>query len=85
LDAGDDMSDRLAASRARDAEILAELARREGRRWRWHYLIGAAVAGFVVVSALADLGLGLGLAAAIGVPAIAAILVIGTVVERRRR
>ena len=79
------MSDRLAASRARDAEILAELARREGRRWRSHYLIGAAVAAFIVVSSLADLGLGLILGAAIGVPAIVLLLVIGTVVERRRR
>jgi Flp pilus assembly protein TadB len=84
VDAGDDRSDRLAASRARDAEILADLARREGKRWRWHYLIGAAVAAFIVVSSLADLGLGLIVGAAIGVPAIAAILVIGTVVERRR-
>jgi hypothetical protein len=61
-----DPADRLAASRARDAAILAELGRREAGRWRRDYVIGALVLTLILAGSLIELvGLTAGLAAAV--------------------
>jgi hypothetical protein len=72
-------------SHTSDAEILADLARREGKRWRRRYLIGTVIAAFILYSSLVGLGLEWRLAAVVGIPLTVILLVIGAVSERRDR
>lgn len=66
-----------------EAKILADLAHREGRRWRGHYLMGAAVAMLIAVGALLQVGLSLGLSVAVAIPAMVVMLIVRTIVDRR--
>jgi hypothetical protein len=62
----EDPSDRLAASRARDAAILADLDRREAGRWRRDYVVGAVVLTLLLAGSLIELvGLTAGVVAAV--------------------
>jgi len=60
----DRRSDETTASRARDAEVLAELRRRRRGRWRRDYAIGAAFCVLFVGASLRALGVPFALGAA---------------------